>query len=124
MTVRPSRRALCLRFCGPAVLVLALGAYVAEFARWHGFLTQIDLMVHCYGGHRVLSGLDLYSRGIFNSPRILLFTYTPFAALCFTPLNLLTVPCVPGWRRAAVDVRRAPHVDRTARPPPPRGGGR
>ena len=60
------------------------------------YITQIDLMVYRFGGHRVLHGLDLYSTGIFGSHRVLLFTYTPFAALCFTPLNMLSL----SWLRA------------------------
>jgi alpha-1,2-mannosyltransferase len=77
-------------------LLAAIGLYVAEFTRWPGFVTQIDAMVYRFGGNRVLQGLDLYSTGIFGSHRVLLFTYTPFAALCFTPLNLLSLL----WLRA------------------------
>lgn len=90
---RPSR---CLRYGGPAALIAAVGLYVAEFVRWPGYVTQIDLMVYRFGGHRVMQGLNLYSTGIFGSHRVLLFTYTPFAALCFTPLNVLSLP----WLRA------------------------
>ena len=90
---RPSR---CLRYGGPATLIAAVGLYVAEFVRWPAYITQIDLMVYRFGGHRVLHGLDLYSTGIFGSHRVLLFTYTPFAALCFTPLNMLSL----SWLRA------------------------
>ena len=42
-----------------------------------------------FGGQRIVDGRDLYSTGIFGSRRILLFTYTPFAAVCFVPLTLL-----------------------------------
>ena len=93
MSSRPTR---CLLYGGPVALMVALGLYVAEFVRWPAYITQIDLMVYRFGGHRVLQGLDLYSTGIFGSHQVLLFTYTPFAALCFTPLNMLSLP----WLRA------------------------
>jgi alpha-1,2-mannosyltransferase len=83
------------------VLIAAVGLYVAEFVRWPAYLTQIDLMVYRFGGHRVLQGLDLYSTGIFGSHRVLLFTYTPFAALCFTPLNMLSLPSLRALSLAA-----------------------
>jgi alpha-1,2-mannosyltransferase len=91
----------CLRYGGPVVLIAAVGLYVAEFVRWPAYLTQIDLMVYRFGGHRVLQGLDLYSTGIFGSHRVLLFTYTPFAALCFTPLNMLSLPSLRALSLAA-----------------------
>ena len=91
--IRPSRG---LRYGGPTALVVAVGLYVAEFTHWPAYLTQIDVMVYRFGGQRVLGGLDLYSTGIFGSHRVLLFTYTPFAALCFTPLNMVSLP----WLRA------------------------
>jgi alpha-1,2-mannosyltransferase len=90
---RPSR---LVRYGGPVSLFVAVGLYVEEFFRWPAFVTQIDLMVYRFGGQRVLQGLDLYSTGIFGSNRVLLFTYTPFAALCFTPLSMLSLP----WLRA------------------------
>jgi alpha-1,2-mannosyltransferase len=83
------------------VLIAAVGLYVAEFVRWPAYVTQIDLMVYRFGGHRVLQGLDLYSTGIFGSHRVLLFTYTPFAALCFTPLNMLSLPSLRALSLAA-----------------------
>ena len=93
MSSRPTR---CLLYGGPVALIAAVGLYVAEFVRWPAYITQIDLMVYRFGGHRVLQGLDLYSTGIFGSHRVLLFTYTPFAALCFTPLNMLSLSVVAG----------------------------
>jgi alpha-1,2-mannosyltransferase len=93
VSARPTRRLL---YGGPVALIAAIGLYVAEFVHWPAYITQIDLMVYRFGGHRVLQGLDLYSTGIFGSHRVLLFTYTPFAALCFTPLNVLSLP----WLRA------------------------
>ncbi|MDT7793353.1 MAG: alpha,2-mannosyltransferase [Mycobacterium sp.] len=89
----PSRR---LIVAGPLLLFVAVALYGLEFSTWHAYVTQIDAMVYRFGGQRVLNGRDLYSTGIFGSHRILLFTYTPFAALCFIPLNLLTLP----WLRA------------------------
>jgi alpha-1,2-mannosyltransferase len=77
-------------------LTAAVTLYLAEFMRWPGFVTQIDAMVYRFGGYRVLQGLELYSTGIFGSHRVLLFTYTPFAALCFTPLSRMSLP----WLRA------------------------
>jgi alpha-1,2-mannosyltransferase len=88
-SLRPSR---WLIQGAPLLLALAVACYVAEFTRWPAYVTQIDAMVYRYGGHRVLQGLDLYSTGIFGSHRFLLFTYSPFAALCFTPLNLISLP--------------------------------
>jgi alpha-1,2-mannosyltransferase len=85
-----------LRYGGPLALVVAVGLYVVEFTRWPAYVTQIDLMVYRFGGQRLLGGLDLYSTGIFGSHRVLLFTYTPFAALSFTPLNMFSLP----WLRA------------------------
>jgi alpha-1,2-mannosyltransferase len=46
--------------------------------------------VYRFGAVRVLNGLNLYSIGFFGKPDELLFTYTPFAALCFTPLAFLS----------------------------------
>ncbi|WP_158021402.1 glycosyltransferase 87 family protein [Mycolicibacterium chubuense] len=93
-TRRPPRRLL---WCGPLILAVAVGLYVAEYTQWHAYVNQIDLMVYRFGGLRVLDGKDLYSKGIFGSSRFLLFTYTPFAALTFTPLSVLSLP----WLRAA-----------------------
>jgi alpha-1,2-mannosyltransferase len=60
------------------------------YLRWPAYFAQTDALVYRFGGQRVRDGLDLYSSGLFGSHRILLFTYTPFAALCFVPLTFLS----------------------------------
>ena len=57
------------------------------------YFSQLDALVYRFGGQRIVGGRDLYSIGLFGSRRILLFTYTPFAAICSVPLTLLT----PMW---------------------------
>lgn len=79
-----------LRRGGPAVLVVSLALYVIEYLQWPGYSMQIDVLVYRFGGTRVLDGLDLYSTGMWGRADELLFTYTPFAALCFVPLALLS----------------------------------
>ena len=78
-----------LRWAGPAVLASALTLYLVVYLRWPAYFGQVDALVYRFGGQRIVDGRDLYSTGIFGSRRILLFTYTPFAAVCFMPLTLL-----------------------------------
>lgn len=69
---------------------MALVVYAAVYVRWPDLFGQVDLLVYRFGGGRVLSGQDLYSIGLTGNPHTLLFDYTPFAALCFLPLTLVT----------------------------------
>jgi alpha-1,2-mannosyltransferase len=85
-----------LRWGGPTVLLTALLLYVLEYLRWPRMAEQIDVLVYRFGGGRVLSGADLYSVGLMGNSHELLFTYTPFAALCFVPLAVLS----PVWVEA------------------------
>jgi alpha-1,2-mannosyltransferase len=77
-----------LRRSGPAVLLVSLVLYGIEYLHWPGYSQQIDVLVYRFGATRILHGLDLYSTGMWGRPDQLLFTYTPFAALCFIPLAL------------------------------------
>lgn len=77
---------------GVAILVLATVAYVAIYLRWPALAAQVDLQVYRFGAARVLEGQDLYSLGLTGNPHTLLFDYSPFAALCFLPLALVTTP--------------------------------
>jgi alpha-1,2-mannosyltransferase len=78
-----------LRWAGWTALATALLLYLVEYLRWPDYLRQIDVLVYRFGAQRVLDGHDLYSVGILGNSRDLLFTYSPFAALCFIPLALL-----------------------------------
>jgi alpha-1,2-mannosyltransferase len=78
------------RVYGPAVLTVALVVYVAAYLRWPNLAGQVDLLVYRFGASQVLAGHDLYSTGLTGNPRTLLFDYSPFAALCFLPLALVT----------------------------------
>ncbi|MUM18640.1 DUF2029 domain-containing protein [Mycobacterium sp. CBMA271] len=75
---------------GPLVLAVALLLHVLVFVHWPTYALQIDVLVYRFGGVRVLDGLDLYSIGRNGELDDLLFTYTPFAALVFTPLAFIT----------------------------------
>ncbi len=75
---------------GPLVLAIALLLHVLVFVHWPTYALQIDVLVYRFGGVRVLDGLDLYSIGRNGELDDLLFTYTPFAALVFTPLAFIT----------------------------------
>ena len=77
-----------LRRGGPAVLLVSLALYAIEYLQWPAYSMQIDVLVYRFGATRILQGLDLYSTGMWGRPDQLLFTYTPFAALCFIPLAL------------------------------------
>lgn len=66
-----------------AVALLAAGAAVLLFQHNTGWM--YDAKVYRSGGAAALHGLDVYR----NVPPA--FTYTPFAALLFVPLTLLTV---------------------------------
>jgi alpha-1,2-mannosyltransferase len=78
------------RAYGPAILTVALVVYAAAYLRWPDLAAQVDLLVYRFGAGRVLAGQDLYSTGLTGNPRTLLFDYSPFAALCFAPLTLVT----------------------------------
>jgi alpha-1,2-mannosyltransferase len=78
------------RAYGPAVLTIALAVYVAAYLRWPSLAGQVDLQVYRFGAAQVLSGHDLYATGLTGNPRTLLFDYSPFAALFFLPLALVT----------------------------------
>lgn len=80
------------RISGPAVLVAALATYAAVYLRWPNLAGQVDLLVYRFGALRVLAGQDLYSTGLTGNPHTLLFDYTPFAALCSSPLTLVAPP--------------------------------
>ena len=75
---------------GPLVLAVALLLHAVVFIHWPTYALQIDVLVYRFGGTRVLDGLDLYSIGRNGEIDDLLFTYTPFAALVFTPLAFIT----------------------------------
>ncbi|ALR11526.1 membrane protein [Mycobacteroides saopaulense] len=75
---------------GPLVLAVALLLHAIVFIHWPTYALQIDVLVYRFGGTRVLDGLDLYSIGRNGEIDDLLFTYTPFAALVFTPLAFIT----------------------------------
>ena len=79
-----------IRWGGPVVLIAAVLLYIAVYRHWPGYFLQIDVRVYRFGGLRVLHGLDLYSIGRNGATDDLLFTYTPFAALVFTPLAFVT----------------------------------
>jgi alpha-1,2-mannosyltransferase len=64
--------------------------YAATYLRWPNLAGQVDLLVYRFGAGRVLDGHDLYSTGLTGNPHTLLFDYSPFAALCFLPLMLVT----------------------------------
>ena len=87
MLTRPTSAA---RAYGPAILTVALVVYAAAYLRWPDPAGQVDLFVYRFGAGRVLAGQDLYSTGLTGNPRTLLFDYSPFAALCFAPLTLVT----------------------------------
>ncbi|MCP3804178.1 glycosyltransferase 87 family protein [Allokutzneria sp. A3M-2-11 16] len=75
-----------LRVIAPLVLLAALAAYAVTAAIWPGHLIMIDVQVYAAGGDFVLSGRPLYEKPVLHA---LEFTYTPFAALVFTPLAFL-----------------------------------
>ena len=85
--MRPNSAA---RVYGPAVLTIALGIYAAAYLRWPSLAGQVDLQVYRFGAAQVLAGHDLYATGLTGNPRTLLFDYSPFAALSFLPLALVT----------------------------------
>jgi alpha-1,2-mannosyltransferase len=87
VATRPNSAA---RAYGPALLTVALVVYVAAYLSWPNLAGQVDLLVYRFGADRVLAGQDLYSSGLTGNPHTLLFDYTPFAALCFLPLALVT----------------------------------
>ena len=88
---------------GPLAL-LALASLVMllrvpdERTHWWGITGNlIDINVYRWGGHAVLTGIPLYEAALFgdDSGRFypaMPFTYPPFSALLFTPLELLSVP--------------------------------
>ena len=87
MLTRPTSAA---RAYGPAILTVALVVYAAAYFRWPDLAGQVDLLVYRFGAGRVPAGQDLYSTGLTGNPHTLLFDYSPFAALCFLPLTLVT----------------------------------
>jgi alpha-1,2-mannosyltransferase len=78
------------RAYGPAILTVALVVYAAAYLAWPNLAGQVDLLVYRFGAGRVLNGQDLYSTGLTGNTHTLLFDYSPFAALCFIPLALVT----------------------------------
>jgi alpha-1,2-mannosyltransferase len=78
------------RAYGPAVLTAALVVYAAAYLRWPNLAGQVDLLVYRFGAGQVLAGRDLYTTGLTGNPHTLLFDYSPFAAVCFLPLALVT----------------------------------
>lgn len=64
-------------------LALGVGVLVHLWARESG---QLDLSVYRAGAQRLLDSLSVYDHPYGDLP----FTYTPFAALTFVPLALLT----------------------------------
>ena len=80
------------RLAGFAVAVLAVAAL--HVLRWTGFNGGhlVDLDVYVRGAHSIVTGVPL------NQPKstVLPFTYSPFAAVAFTPLHFLTLP-VARW---------------------------
>lgn len=85
--MRPNSAA---RAYGPAILTVALAVYAAAYLRWPNLAGQIDLQVYRFGAGQVLAGHDLYATGLTGNTRTLLFDYSPFAALFFLPLALVT----------------------------------
>ena len=77
-----------------AVLACAFGLVMAVLATR---ADAIDLQVYRGGGRAVLDGAPLYAGPVWGG---LAFTYTPFAALLFTPLSFLS----PGAATAGVAV--------------------
>lgn len=71
-------------------LAVALLLHVLVYVHWPTYFLQIDVLVYRFGGQRVMDGLDLYSIGRNGDLDDLLFTYTPFAALVFTPLAFIS----------------------------------
>ncbi|MFB9908660.1 glycosyltransferase 87 family protein [Allokutzneria oryzae] len=76
-----------LRVLTPVVLVLCLAAHAVTVLIWTGHQIMIDVLVYSAGGDLVLDGRPLYAGPVLNA---LEFTYTPFAALIFTPLALFS----------------------------------
>jgi alpha-1,2-mannosyltransferase len=74
-----------LRGAGPAVALALLAAGAAVLVYQHNTGWMYDAKVYRTGGAAALHGLDVYR----NVPPA--FTYTPFAALLFVPLQLLPV---------------------------------
>jgi len=79
-----------VRWGGSLVLAISLVLHVISYSIWPIFALQIDTLVYRFGGQRVFDGLDLYSIGRNGGTVDLLFTYTPFAAVFFVPLALIT----------------------------------
>ena len=74
------------RFVGFAAAALAVVALL--WIRWSGVRAGIwaDLEVYVQGGQAIVTGGPLYE----PHAGVLPFTYSPFAAVVFTPLHLLT----------------------------------
>lgn len=87
---RPPAVVPWMRWAGPLVLVAAVAVHLLVYRHWPTFALQIDVLVYRFGGVRVLDGLDLYVIGRNGGTVDLLFTYTPFAAIAFTPLAVIT----------------------------------
>ncbi|HEY0499329.1 MAG TPA: glycosyltransferase 87 family protein [Kutzneria sp.] len=76
-----------LRRATPWLIAAVLAWFVVCTIIWPvGMWFQIDLEVYRAGGLTVLDGRSLYDHPLVAS---LMFTYTPFAAVIFTPLALL-----------------------------------
>jgi alpha-1,2-mannosyltransferase len=70
------------------VTAALLGLVALYWLRWSGVNSGnwVDLDVYVRGGQAVIDGAPLYQ----SQPGVLPFTYSPFAALAFTPLHLLS----------------------------------
>ena len=80
------------RLASFAAAVLAVGALY--WLRWSGFNggSWIDLQVYTRGGQAILTGTSVYE----GHPGVLPFTYSPFAAVVFTPLYFIN-PTTARW---------------------------
>jgi len=72
----------------------ALALVALYWLRWSGFNggSWIDLKVYARGAQAIVTGTPLYA----GHPGVLPFTYSPFAAVAFTPLHLIN-PTIAPW---------------------------
>lgn len=69
----------------------ALSVVALYWLRWSGFNggSWIDLGVYARGAQAIVTGTPLYA----GRPGVLSFTYSPFAAVVFTPLHFISATC-------------------------------
>jgi alpha-1,2-mannosyltransferase len=80
---------LWLSVLGIAAFATAVGAHIWTIHRWPKDLWWlVDMQVYRAGGQAVRDGVPLYDHGVYGPMQ---FTYTPFAALGFTPLTLVSM---------------------------------